>query len=442
MSGDLDLAFWRGCVLQTCRMEPAVWDAIISLSALYERPPLHETPPFRLINAPAVVRSQTHREALVWYSRSLSALQQRINQGTANFDVSLISCILFIAIELLQGNRKAAVGLYNQGAQLIISADRGPWIASLGPIFRRLGTWVFIHDGSKSEDWGLDMASPRSCFVSIDEARNALCAIVAEMKTLGNATKLHWKQAASNRKHEASVLQAKQDHLRRELGHWHDLFISFKSSDTHESQDAAGSVGGASAHLLMTYTSVFIEIETILSTDQAAYDGYELEFRKILEYASTAIAATRSPDGTQPPFMFEMGVFLPLFVTALKCRYPQLRRHALQLMMDEAPPAQGLFMCGPAAHVVAAIVALEENPSMAWEGPLEICRFLKEPGCIPASQNRVWGFGVSSDMNNKGETQNWLHYSLRDFEDDDEGRIRFTQRSILLLGLNAPLYES
>lgn len=70
-------------------MEPAVWDAIISLSALYEHPPLNETPQFLLINAPAVVRSQTHREALVWYSRSLVVLQQRINQGTANLGVSL-----------------------------------------------------------------------------------------------------------------------------------------------------------------------------------------------------------------------------------------------------------------------------------------------------------------------------------------------------------------
>jgi hypothetical protein len=192
----------------------------------------------------------------------------------------------------------------------------------------------------------------------------------------------------------------------------------------------------------MTYTSVLIEIETILSTDQAAYDEYEPEFQRILEYASTAIAATRSPDGTQPPFMFEMGVFLPLFITALKCRFPQLRRHALRLMMEEAPPAQGLFMCGPAASVIAVIVALEENPSMTSVQPLEVSRFLQEPGSIPPSWNRVWDFSVSSDKNSEGQMQNWLHYSIRNFDDDDEGRIRFTQQSILFPGLNTPLYES
>jgi hypothetical protein len=422
-------------------MEPAVWDAIISLSALYERPPLHETPPFWLINSPAVVRSQTHREALVWYSRSLAALQQRINQGTANLGVSLISCILFIAIELLQGNRKAALGLYKQGAQLMINADRGPWITTLMSIFRRIGTWVFINDGSLNESWSLNMTVPRGRFVSIDEARNVLCGIVAEMKTLDNATKTHWKQDAANRKDEALALESKRGHIRRQLAHWHRLFMSFKSSDTSNSQQTLASVDGASALLLMTYTSVLIEIETIFSTDQAAYDEYELEFQRILEYAPMAIAATRSPDGTQPPFMFEMGVFLPLFIIALKCRFPQLRRQALRLLMEEAPPAQGLFMCGPAAHVVAVIVALEESPSMGSERPFEVDRFLKERGCIPPSRNRIWDFSVSSDRNDEGQTQNWLHYSLRDF-DDDEGRIRFTQRSILFPGLNTPLYVS
>ena len=81
-------------------MEPTIWDAIISLNALYERPPIHESP-LRLINGPAAVRHHSYREALVWYSRSLVVLQQRIDQGTADLSVSLISCLLFIAIELL-----------------------------------------------------------------------------------------------------------------------------------------------------------------------------------------------------------------------------------------------------------------------------------------------------------------------------------------------------
>lgn len=443
LSGDLDHAFWRGCVLQTCRMEPAVWDAIISLSTLYERPPLHETPPFWLINAPAVARSQTHREGLVWYSRSLSVLQQRINQGAADLDVALISCILFIAIELLQGNRKAASALYKQGARLIVNADREPWITTLMPIFRRLGTWVYVNDGSSDQYWGLDTAMPTERFACIDEARNALCGIIAGMKTLNIAIKAHWKRAAASRENQLPALEAKRDHLKEQLDHWHRIFMSFKSSHTSNSQKCVESIDGPSALLLMTYTSVLIEIETILSADQAAYDEFEHEFSQLLNYAVTPIAATRSPDGTQPPFTFEMGVFLPLFITALKCRFPRLRREALRLMIEDAPQAQGLFMCGPAAHVVAAIVALEENPSLVSETPLDICQFLKEPGCIPLPRNRIWEFGVSSDRNAQGAVQNWLHYTLRDFDDDgDERPIRFVQQSILFPGLNAPLDRS
>ncbi|KAJ5167321.1 transcriptional regulator family: Fungal Specific TF [Penicillium canariense] len=441
LSGDLDLYFWRGCVLQTCRQEPAVWDAIISLSALYERPPLLETPPFWLINNPATVRSHSHREALVWYSRSLAVLQQRINQGTANLSVSLISCILFIAIELLQGNRKAALGLYKQGAQLMINADREPWITTLTPIFRRLGTWVLINDGSSRDGWNLNLIAPSECFGSIDEARNVLCGIVAEMKTLNNATKSHWKQAAESRKYEVPFLEAKQQHLKQRLGHWHRRLMSLKSSEISGSNEVVSSIDGATALLLMTYTSVLIEIETSLSTDQTAYDAHEPEFNQILRYAPAAIESTRSSNGKQPPFLFETGVFLPLFITALKCRIPQLRRQALRLMLEEAPPAQGLFMCRPAAHVVAAIVTLEETPRTRIEKASEVEHLLSRPGCIPPSQNRVWDFSLSSDKNRDGHIQVGLDYSLRDV-DDEEGRIRFTQRRILFPGINGPLYDS
>lgn len=65
LSGNLDLEFWIDSLLQICRLEPLVWDAIIYLT------------------------------------------------------LSLIGCILFIAIKLLQGSRKAAMALYNRGAELL-----------------------------------------------------------------------------------------------------------------------------------------------------------------------------------------------------------------------------------------------------------------------------------------------------------------------------------
>ncbi|KAJ5649073.1 uncharacterized protein N7484_002796 [Penicillium longicatenatum] len=438
LSGVLDVAFWRGSVLQICRMEPAIWDAIISLSSLYERPPIHDASPFRLINNPAEVQYTHHREALIWYSRSLAAVQQRIDHGVADLMVSLISCILFIAIELLQGNRKAAMNLTSQGTQMVVSAmtplghssrsrasiDRAILISVIKPIFQRLDTWALITGGVPSNvDWSFDNLTLDVHLTSLNEARNVLNGIVAEMKIFNIDTKQHWKYPADRRLRDARNLITRQIQLNECLDQWHRSFLALATSD----KDASGS--GGTALLLMTYFSVRIEIQTCLDPDQSAYDKFEAEFTQIINHASIAIAATRNPEGYQPPFIFEMGVFLPLFITALKCRFPQLRRQALCLL-NQAPPAQGLFMCRPAAHAVAVLVALEEDPSTALNvsGVSEV---LAKPGCIPPLQNRIWEFNVSSDLDSQGRARNWLHFSLRDFGQDE---IRFTQNVMLFPG--------
>ncbi|KAI2731947.1 transcriptional regulator family: Fungal Specific TF [Penicillium roqueforti] len=422
LSGVLDQAFWRGSVLQICRVEPLIWDAIISLSALYERPPIYETSPWSLINDPAAVRHEYHHEALVWYSRSLALLQQRINQGTADLTVSLVSCILFIAIELLQGSRKAAQILYKHGAQLVFSASSTATstIATLEPIFRRLGTWVFLTNGLPEESCDLHLAVPDEQFKSIEEARNVLCSIVAEMKALNIDSKAYIHRTADGRLHEVSELAARQQHLKTRLAQWYRLFIDLNPMLT-------SNVDGATALLLMTYKSVFIEAEAMLNPDQSVYDAYESEFAQIIDLAPTAVSWTRSSEGKQPPFMFEMGVFLPLFITGLKCPFPQLRRQALRYM-GEAPPAQGLFMCTPAAHIVAILIGLEENPDTMPEKVSQVYELLAKPGHIPPAQHRTCDFSVSSVMDRHGRTRNLLNYTLYHF--DDEGRIQIVEKTL------------
>ncbi|KAJ6031852.1 Protein of unknown function DUF3468 [Penicillium herquei] len=438
LCGVLDPVFWRTSVLQMCRNEPAIWDAIISLSALYERPPIHETSPFRLINNPAEVEHPHHHEALVWYSRSLATLRQRMENGSADLSVLLVSCILFIAIELLQGNRQAALTLCRQGADMVISAfrptdhtsqnkasiNRQFLISVINPIFRRLGTWALITDGDPNNHRSLNSIYMDMQLSSIDEARNILHGIVADMKILNVDTKSHWSCSLEERIRGGLVLILieRQRNLRERLNRWHKSFISL----FHDEHD------GNTALLLMTYTGLLIEIETCLCHDQMLYDSYEAEFAQIIHYAPTAIASTRY-NGSQPPFLFETGVFLPLFITALKCRFPQIRRHALQFL-HEAPPAQGLFLCRPAAHAVAVIVELEEggNPAdLDWiQGPGDL---ISKSGCVPPSESRIWDFSVSSDKDLQGMTQKWLHYRLREFGNPN-GDIRFIQRTVLFPG--------
>lgn len=225
----LDLAFWRGSVLQICRLEQAVWDAVISLSALYERPPISDSPPASLIESPAAVQHNYHREALVWYSRSLAALRQRIHRGVVDVTVSAISCILFIAIELLQGNQKAALILYKQGEQImantmpatslgsLFESHSGSLMAATRLIFRRLGTWVLVNDGVSYGFWVPNSTVPEERFATISEARNILYGLVAEWKVLNKDVKMHWKAQSEGHISKISALATQQKHLEDRL---------------------------------------------------------------------------------------------------------------------------------------------------------------------------------------------------------------------------------
>jgi hypothetical protein len=416
LGGALDLNFWSGSVLQICRLEPAVWDAVISLSALYERPPICDSEPLSLLKSPANVRHGYHGDALVWYSRSLAALQRRINEGFADLTISMISCVLFIAIELLQGNRQAAVILYQNGARLLASTlsmasatGSGLLMTTIVPIFRRLGTHFLITtDGALSDFVPLDRIAPE-VFVTIGEARNELLGLVAEWKVLNGDVKTHIT-AADGETPDISALETRQQQLEKRLHAWYTSFTPFMPTLDTSLYPTAEDIDGLTSLLLMTYISILIETRSSLILSEMAYDAYKLEFTQILEYAPKAVNATRNLDGSQPNFMFEMGIFLPLFITALKCRFPLLRRRALRFL-KEAPPVQGLCMCSPVVQIIATIVFMEESLP-AIRGPGTVEELLAGPGPFPASHNRIRTFDVSSDVNREGQTENKLKYLI------------------------------
>lgn len=444
LAGILDLTFWNGTVLQICRLEPAVWDAVISLSTLYQRPPINDASPFSLINSPADVRHDYHQEALVWYSRSLAALQRRINQGVVDLAISTITCILFIAIELLQGHKTAAVALYAQGAQLLASVapstPSGVGFQSLmaitNPIFRRLGAQFLIStDGELSESWALDHTDINKTFTTTNEARNVLLGLVAEWKILNKDIKhnMGHLNEVNIPGSSAFTIQRRQLHLEACLLDWHTTFMSMMSPRYTGIYPPAQCSDDSTCLLMMTYMSILIETRTSLALSEMVYDEYEAEFSQILQYAPKALNATRSSDGSQPDFMFEMGVFLPLFITALKCRHPQLRRRALKFLLD-APPVQGLCMCAPVVNVIATIILIEED--MNRDRIESLISVLAGPGKQPAAEKRVATFKVSSDLNDEGMRENRLH--LASYVSNAEGRCGLSETSVLLPLLSEP----
>ncbi|KAJ5519613.1 hypothetical protein N7463_000066 [Penicillium fimorum] len=362
LDAGMNLDFWTKVVPQICRTEPAVWDAIISISVLYEYPDqCLDLPLLKLQHEKKRGLNQIQREALSWYSRAISSIHSQIVRGRADPYVALISCVLFICIEAIQGRVTEALQLYEQGVSLILTlrhqvtaGTRLPHKAlllenTIIPLFLRLGSIALtIPTVQVSEIFAFASHDLYTQFTSLDAARTAIFVLFSET-TLLEREAFPYRRATIRDLVAGAHLVAKQQSIQTQLYHWLQAYTTLCQNGAR-----------AQPVLLAYHAATSIYVSTCLSQQELVYDSYIADFAIIVENASLALVG--GPDCVQPPFTFEMGLGLPLFLTAIKCRDPHLRRKALGLLR-QTPPIQAFFTCTPVALVAEKCMDMEEDYS-------------------------------------------------------------------------------
>ena len=397
VGGGLDAEFWRTIVPQVCRSEPAVSDAVISISALFESP--EPCPDLVLSRSPRAL-NQSHQDALGWYSRAVSVVRQRINQGNIDTFVGLISCMLFICIEALQGSVDTALQLYQQGVHLIrdfrtqvasrtVSAMQASWLEdTIVPIFDRLGTVALSVSGIPVT--ALLRDTERAAiqgFTSLKSARETIVLLAGETRIF----QLNYEEYCSNPSAEGaptlSELSNQQSILLATLRSWHMAFT--RLMDDLATKGISLQETGTGALLSTYYEMQLIILETGLSSLQTATDSYLPNFQNIISQSRLALEASARPDGTQPPYSFDIGVGLPLWFTCLRCRDPTTRREATALLRL-APQVQGFHKSEPIASFGERIIFLEEQKALAASANREMA---------PESSSTTIGLHPDADTN-------------------------------------------
>ncbi|KAJ5374363.1 hypothetical protein N7517_006369, partial [Penicillium concentricum] len=362
LGAGMNLDFWTKVAPQFCRTEPAVWDAIISISVLYEYPDqCLDLPLLKLQREKKRGLNQIQREALRWYSRSISSIHSQIVRGRADPYVALISCVLFICIEAIQGRVTEALQLYEQGVSLILTLRHQVAAGTplphkvlllentIIPLFLRLGSMsLTIPTVQASEIFAFASHDLYTKFTSLDAARTAISVLFSEATLLEREALPH-RRATIRDLVAGAHLVAKQQSIQTQLYHWLQAY-------TNLCQNGAR----AQPVLLAYHAATSIYVSACLSQQELVYDSYMADFAIIVENASLALGG--GPDCVQPPFTFEMGLGLPLFLTAIKCRDPHLRRKALGLLR-QAPPIQAFFTCTPVAFMAEKCMDIEEDYS-------------------------------------------------------------------------------
>ncbi|KAJ5144070.1 uncharacterized protein N7515_002857 [Penicillium bovifimosum] len=397
VGGGLDLDFWRTIVPQVCRDEPAVWDAIIAISALFETSKQGLDAFSQRKKGPDSL-SQSHQDALGWYSRSVSAVRQRIERGSVDIFVGLISCVLFICIEAVQGNAEGALQLYRQGVQLILTMR--PQIASgaipankaalleetIIPIFVRLAAIAPAIAGTPVTALLRDTEiSSAQTFDSLRAARQGIVYLAVEIPLFERDCMKHLIQPHVTRVPEEFITQAFS--LGARLRNWHIAFENLMHRLRGKGVLSMQQIG-TSALLSSYHDMLFVMLQTCTSLSLMQFDAYLPNFQNIVEQSTIALEASIRSDGTQPPFTFELSVGLPLWFTSVRCREPRTRRAALALL-HRSPHIQGFYECSFGAAVSQKIMELEESQAMAMNATYQANIGTIEPASDPAAASEL-----------------------------------------------------
>lgn len=139
LAGPLDGEFWCRQVLQIAHAQPFVRHAVLAISTLYEHPvhlastrvsgrgsSLNSTEASTLHDvgrSTADLITHDHARALRQYNRSISAFKQQTEAGRGDVLQALLSCVLFICIEVIRDDVPATMALITRGGELLKQAS-------------------------------------------------------------------------------------------------------------------------------------------------------------------------------------------------------------------------------------------------------------------------------------------------------------------------------
>lgn len=346
LPGNFEPYFWNSVMLQFSHEYPTVQQSLVALSAIYES---------RSEGRGGGNQWQRHEHALRQYNKAVKTLVDYMSSRDQDPRVALISCLMFVWVELLQKNIEAGFQHLYSGMRILTSlrdsgtlkkkdsneVERDDIYGSLSRSFTRLRIQVSIHGSTTDElaascpltDDSRYIPIPHT-FTSIFESRICLDAnfkiIFGYFRRLFDEHGADWENSPLS---AVMLGYTRQEHMQR-LQQWHSATKRMMDNSKNVEKDALGY-----AYLQVYYTLVHMCGE-VLFENEMIYDKYQASFEKMLELSEVLLRNTRE---NALPLSFDMGVIPPLFFGAIKCRVYPLRMRALELLRL-APEQEGLWI--------------------------------------------------------------------------------------------------
>jgi hypothetical protein len=403
LSTHFDKDFWSRIVLLMAHTEPAVRHALVAIGYLCQ------TEPGDLKHARSKYIADTERRVvLTHYNKSVRCLVDRINETTYSPEVALVTCLLFVCIEFIQGNYHTGFTHMGNGFKIITdrqqkSRQSSPSsstssscqsVSSIGPttliedkivpIFTR-GIASALLYGFRVQDY-FEVPSPKPAiflqqpFATLFEAQQACHelqnASVAHLGSMGRGWLGKEKPTIESCREQNSLLACHRI--------WYQRLKDFEEENRLSAEEEI-----AVSALKISHHTTFITMACSTVLQETAYDVHLQRFKEIIRHGKLVIDSLEARSRSHAAnFTFDISLIPPLYFAATNCRCPRTRREAVALLARN-PPREGLWDSKQFVLVAKRAIEMEESeldPTTGW----------------PVEEGRLWNPTVNAEMDRNG----------------------------------------
>lgn len=364
VSRGLDEEFWTTFLPRLGHSNSAIKYAILTISHLYEHPCIRTWKQSTLDESP-------RNPAFGWYARSLSAFRSYLAElaGLVDYQLALLSCILFTNIEFQQNNAANACRLLQCGHSLIEGANTegkrklgrsDPATKTILEMFSRQRVLMALFGYDPPEYANEASASGHdAAWSSLDASQESLRAdlfrCVKDTVSLARAARAN--ELSGLQRGEDESLHAQRQRALEALELWHHNFSQYTGIKQAQSSEWLDSL---SMVLLIYYEMALIWIMTCLDSEESATDRYMDQFGRILDLVDRITLERQKPNALSAHYSPELGTVAPLFMVGWKCRDRNLRRRALDLLR-QGPEHEALYRADIHASALRKVIEIEEE---------------------------------------------------------------------------------
>ncbi|KAH7357052.1 hypothetical protein BKA65DRAFT_496114 [Rhexocercosporidium sp. MPI-PUGE-AT-0058] len=355
-----DKNFWSYFLLQMSQYESTVWHSVLALGTLHEQGAIDDED-LRLLH---------HRNGLSHYNKAIAQLTKSTEPESQSAESVLVSCIIFVCIEIVLGNIKEARNHLQAGVRIIRSLDTPgslpTFYQSNGKLLKANVVPIFDHFNNQSFIYGQNStpAAKRvhdtfedipETFLDYRQARDYHTRLLATAHDFA-VKSLHAPDR--NSEERAHLLEEKQN-LQRRIQGWSDAAEELLRSTRVSNYDR-----GRLTHIKLSHKCASMWVFSALNTDEMSFDAYVHDYDALVKLSRVNLnkcsvyMETPCLAGSKTNSHILQSVS-PLFVVATKCRNPTIRRHALTLLRRH-PPSQGFRDSKLVIRAVERVIELEE----------------------------------------------------------------------------------